>query len=289
MCSRRTTAVLLACLVLVGAADTAAARFSVTPTTVDIERQRGKTASGAFDVDLADERGDFVVEVQDVVQQPEGTVAFQPATKSPFSASSWMTISPRRFSGEPNRAQPIQYTVRVPDKAEPGDHVTAITVKRLPRESGATATTVQAIAVRFTVRVFGKRRPSAEIVSVDAPGISGGSPVEATAEIRNTGNVALDFDRANEGNLAFVQGEESEAELQFDGQLFPGQTRDFDLAWDDVPVFGQFRAVASLDVGKDVLTESKSIFQIPWREIGALVLVALAAIVLTLGRRSGRF
>jgi hypothetical protein len=270
-------------------ASPADARFTVTPTTIDIERQRGRTASGTFEVKLAKEPNDFEVEVKDVVQQADGSTAFVEPTDSPFSASSWITVTPRRFPGEPRRTQPVEYTVRVPPKAEPGEHFTAITVTTVPRQTGATAATAQAIAVRMTVRVFGKRRPGGEIVSLDAPSVSGGNPVRASAVVRNTGNVALDFDGENTGSIEILDGEDARASLDFEGQLLPEQERTFELAWDDAPLFGQFRAVAELHVGKDVLSESKSMFQVPWRQIGAFLLVALAAMVLTLGRRSGRF
>jgi hypothetical protein len=281
------TAVAICALAL--AIPAAEARFTVTPTTIDIERRPGGTASGTFDVVLNREPGDFEIQIQDAVQQPDGSFVYEQPTESPFSASSWLSITPRRFSGSPSRTQPIQFTVRVPPKAEPGDHLTSLTVTQVPSESGQITQAVQAVAVRLTVRVFGKARPSARIVSLDAPGVSGGAPVDVSAVIENDGNVALDFDGKNEASLAIIQGEERKESVEFGGELFPGQTRQFDLSWNDPPLFGQFRASVSVDVGREVVDDSKSVLQLPWRQLGAVILVVLAVAVLIVGRRRGHF
>ena len=153
------------------APDPGLARFSVSPTVIHVDRQKGEAASGTFDVKLRGEKGrEFEVEVQDLIQQPDGSTTFAAPTDSPFSASSWVSVTPRRFAGEPNRTQPVQFTVRVPAKATPGDHVTSLTVKRLPDDSSAVAETIQAISVRLNVNVFGKAQPAAEITSFDVPG-----------------------------------------------------------------------------------------------------------------------
>lgn len=269
----------------------AEARFSVSPTVVHVDGKPGTAASGTFDVRVAGEEDrEFTVEVQDVVQRPDGSTSFEPPSDSPFSASSWVSVSPEKFSGDPNRTQPVRYTVRVPRKATPGDHVTSLTVTRLPEESDALAQPVQAISVRLTVNVFGRARPRAEITSFDAPGVSGGSPVEVSAVVENTGNVTLDFDGKQSGSLSILQGDEAKATEDFTGQLFPGQSRSFELAWDDPPLIGQLRALASVDTGRgEPVTRTDSFWQFPWRQLGALVLVTLAATILVAGRRTGRF
>jgi hypothetical protein len=179
--------------------------------------------------------------------------------------------------------------VQVPEKAAPGDHITSLTVTRLPEESDALAESVQAVSVRLTVNVFGKARPRAEVTSFDAPGFSGGSPVEVNATVENTGNVTLEFDGKRSGEIAIVQGDDKKVTEELTGELFPGQSRDFELAWNDPPLFGRFQAEMTLDAGGEPITESKSILQVPWRQLGALVLVVLAVTVLVAGRRRGRF
>jgi hypothetical protein len=290
MGGRALAAVLLALAAGAVAAPSAEARFSVSPTVIHLDRQGGEAASGTFDVELGGEaRQRFTVEVQDIVQEPDGSTGFAPPSDSPFSASNWLTVSPRRFAGGPNRTQPVRYSVRVPKKAPPGDHLTSLTVKRLPEPSDTLAQPAQAISVRMTVNVFGKARPSARIASFEAPGVSGGSPVEVSAVVENTGNVTLDFDGKQSGSISILQGDETKASEKLAGELYPGQSQELALAWDDPPLFGRLQARASVDAGGEPASESKSFFQVPWRQIGALVLVTLAATILVAGRRRGRF
>jgi hypothetical protein len=288
--SRAAGTLVAALAALLAAAAPAGANFKVSPTVIDLHRSAGEASVGSFDVDLKKESSHrFQVAVEDLVQQPDGTFAYLPPSNSPYSASNWVAVTPRTFEGGPDRSQPIQYTVRVPEGAEPGDHFTSLTVKRLPSRRDVTAAPVQAISVRLTIRVAGQAKPGARIASLDVPKVVGESPVNVTAEIVNTGNVRLDFDRRNKGSLAVVSGSDEQARQEFTGVLYPGQTRLFELAWDNPPLFGRNDAEASVDVGPRDVRDSESFFVAPWRQIGALVLIGLAALVLGLGIRRRRY
>lgn len=268
----------------------AAATFKVSPTVLEARRQGGQAALGTIDVELKGELGRrFRVVVQDIRQLPDGSQAYEPPLGSPFSASSWISVAPAGFGGGPNRVQPVQYQVRVPPNAEPGDHLASIAVQRLPGDGGATAAPIEAISVRLTIRVPGLARPTAEIAGLDVPSVADGGPVGIGTTVRNTGNVTLDFDRADRGRVAIIDGDERKATLPFEGQLFPGQTRRFELSWESPPLFGEFEAVASVDAGADPVRESHGFWVIPWREVAALVLVVLAVLTVALGVRRRRW
>ena len=267
----------------------APARFKVFPTVIELERQAGQAASGTFSVAMKGERGRrFAVDVQDIVQLPNGAYAYEPPSGSPFSASSWVTVTPASFAGDRNRTQLVEYRVLTPRRAEPGDHITSLTVSRLAKRSQATAEPVQAVSVRLEVRVAGTARPEARITSLDAPGVTGTHPVDVSAAVRNAGNVALDFDHANRGSLWVASGSDRKANLDFNGVLYPGQERVFELSWSNPPLFGSYTTRASVDTGARVASDSKSIFLVPWRQLGALILVGLAAVVLLIGARRRR-
>lgn len=276
--------VALAALLMLPSAS-ADARFTVSPTLIEIERAPGRSATGSIEVELRNQPGRFEVLVQDAIQQPDGTFAFREATGSAFSASSWVTAEPRRFSGRPNRTQPVDFDVRVPRGAEPGDHVTALLIRTTPEEDEV-AVAAEAVAVRLTISVEGRGRPSAEIVSLDSPSVAGDSPVAITAAIRNTGNVRLDFSEEGnaEGGLSVLAGDEVRARADAPAPVYPGQTGVLELAWDDPPLLGQFRAVATVDVGEEQISSSDTFFVFPWRQVGALLLLTLAVVVLLAGR-----
>jgi hypothetical protein len=267
----------------------AQASFKVFPTLIDLKRDPGQATIGTFSVRLNREQGRrFRVSVEDVVQQANGSYAYAKPSRSPFSASTWVSAAPHVFSGGPDRAQPIEYRVLVPRGAEPGDHVTALAVQRLPEDRNATAGVIEAIAIQLDVRVSGVAKPDAQITSLSAPSVAGSSLVTVSASIRNTGNVRLDFDHRNKGSLAILGGSDRKANLKFGGLLYPDQSRAFDLSWDSPPLFGRFKASASVDTGRRVVSQSRSILVVPWRQLLALVLVGLAVVVLTIGLRRRR-
>lgn len=288
---RRLTGVALATLGLaLLAPHPAAANFKVFPTTVDLELDAGAAALGTIDVRLDDEAGRrFRAVVEEIDQRADGTQVYSPASRSPHSASSWVSVAPGAFAGSPDRTQPIQYRVRVPADAEPGDHLASLTVQRLASAGNATAAAIEGVSVRLTIRVRGEIRPRAEIADLEVPAVAGGGAVSIGATVRNTGNVTLDFDRGNPGAVAILDGDDREARLPFAGRLFPGQTRVFDVRWEDPPLFGSFEAEATVETGARDARRGEEFWAVPWRQIGALILVVAAALVFARGWRRRRW
>ena len=276
-----------AALIAAGCQWPAAARaeFSVGPAVRELDVAPGEAVAGSFAVRLERERRDFVVEVQDVVQLADGGYAYRRASRSRRSASSWLTVAPRSFSGRPDRTQPVEFRLRVPRAAEPGDHVASITVKQAPRPGEAGAVAVQAISFRLNVRVRGEVSERVEIGPIAAPALAGRGPVEVGVVVRNTGNVRLDFDRRNRGALWIGGGRDARARIRFRGQLYPGRARAFNLSLDDPPALGSLTAHASVRTRAGSVTRSRSFRMVPWRQAGALLLVALAAGLVHAGRR----
>jgi hypothetical protein len=254
------------------------ATFAVSPSVIDVARAPGGVASGTFAVRLDGERGQrFRVDVEDVTQAGDGGFRYRPASRSPYSASSWASVSPRRFRGRPERIQLVEYQVRIPSGAEPGDHVTSLTVKRLGPAGRGQVSTVAALSARVTVRVRGEARQDVAIGEIARPRLASGGPLTVATTVRNTGNVRLDFNRANRGALAVLEGTRSVARLPFVGLLYPGQTRSFRLAVQDLPVIGRLKARATVRMTSGRATRSASFLVIPWRQAAALALIALAA------------
>jgi hypothetical protein len=262
----------------------ARADFSVSPTILELGRAPGRVAVGTVEVRLRGEGAQrFAVDVEDVSQTRGGAFSFGTSRSSRFSASRWIKLSPARFRGTPDRVQPVQFTVRVPADAEPGDHVTALTVKRLSPAVGGT-TLVQAVAVRLTVRVRGRLRPAAALLDLRAPRISGGGTVSGKVTVRNTGNVRLNLDRENPGALRVLGSGNVKATLPFRGPLYPGEERAFRLTWADPPLFGHFDIRAAVRAGR-LRKISHGFWVVPWRQAIALALVAFSAGLLIAGRR----
>jgi len=280
----------LSVLLVWGWCESAAASFKVYPTVVDVERGAGGVALGTIDVDLESEgHHRFRVVVEDVGQRADGSQVYSPASGARFSASSWIRLAPSAFTGAPSRTQPIQFQVAVPANAEPGDHLTSLTVQRLAAAGGVTATAVEAVSVRLTIRVRGKLRPRATITSLEVPGVADGGPVAVTTTVRNSGNVTLDFDGVNRAGVTIRDGDDAKQRLPFGGQLFPGQTREFVSRWDDPPLLGDFDAEAAVRTGAGAARREASFWVVPWREIGAVLLLLVAVVLLYRGWRRRRW
>jgi hypothetical protein len=278
-------ALLLASLAVPAAAEAA---FSVGPSVHELSLRPGEARVGSFQVKTRRDPGRFVVEIEDVLQRPDGGLVYARPSGSRFSASSWIEVFPRSFAGRPSRVQPVEYRVRVPRDAEPGDHVASLTVKRLPPRGERGVTTIQAVSVRLTVRVAGRRRESVVIESLEAPTLAGRGPVTVGGRLRNTGNVRLHFDRRNRASLAILDGGDRKASLRLRGMLFPGQMREFELSVEDPPLAGRLKARASVKTRGGLVTRDAQVWMVPWREGGALILIAVAALAISSGRRRRR-
>jgi hypothetical protein len=270
----------------------AQANFRVYPTILEVHRPAGKAALGTINVKVNGEAGTrFRAVIQDIDQSATGAYVYGPATASPHSASPWVSVTPKAFAGGPSRVQPLRFQVSIPANAEPGDHLTSITIQRLPpKQPGTTARAVEAVSARLTVRVGGPLHPAAGIVSLSVPGLVDGGPVKVETTVRNTGNETLDFNGANHAGVRIRSGDDIKETLPaFEGKLFPGQTREFISEWDDPPLYGGFDAEASIRTGAEVTARRAGFTVLPWREAGAVLLVIVAIVLLYFGRRRRRY
>ena len=278
--------VLAIAIAVFGGAAPAHAGFRVAPSMVELELRPGGSAVGTVDVHLEGERrARLSVVPEDVVQLPDGGFAYRRPTGAPDAAAGWIAVSPARFAGSPDRIQPVEYRVSVPRGAEPGDHTVSLTVKRrvTPRRREQ-VTTVQALSVRVTIRVAGRAREQVTL-DLDAPGVAGRGPVTATMRLRNLGNTTLRFDRGNRGSLAWLDGGEVKARVVLRGVLLPRQERRVTLPWEDPPATARIHARARVTTRRGPLTRSADVWMVPWRQAGALVLLAGGLAVLLGGRR----
>lgn len=229
----------------------------------------------------------FGVEVERVEQTPSGGYSFLPAARTAFSASTWIAAHPREFVLQGGRSQVVEYSIRVPVGVEPGDHLGAVTVKQL-RLGRATVAAVQAIAVRTTIRVPGRIRQAVVLGEIGTPALASGGPVTVATTVRNTGDVRLDFNANNPAALAILDGSKVSARLPFIGLLYPGQVRSFRLTWQDPPTFGKLKARVSVRLSNGPRSNTASFWMVPWRQAGAVLLIALAAVVIYVQRKRRR-
>ena len=272
-----------------GVAAPAYARFTVAPASLDVHSGSGGVSLGSIDVSMVGEQAAlFRVGVQDLEQTPSGGFSVQSPSSAPFSASSWITANPMKFSGAAKRTQPVEYAIRVPRNAEPGDHLAAVTIERLPPPGRGQVSAIEATAVRITIRVPGTIHQAVQIGQLAVPTLAGGGPITIATSVRNTGNVRLDFNGANRSGLTVLDGSHTAASLPFIGLLYPDQVRSFRLAWQDPPTFGHPEARVAVRLASGTRARSARFWVLPWRQAGALLLVALAGVVVFVQRKRRR-
>jgi hypothetical protein len=251
---------------------------------IDIRAAPGRVVSGVFEVSLRGERERFTVEPEVLGQDVHGGFTFGPPGRSRFSAATWLLPVPSGFPGAPARTQPVEFRVRVPSDAEPGDHAASLTVKRAAVAAPGRAAIVQAIAVRLTIRVAGPVRRRAVLADLRAPRVGDGGPFDAAVTVRNSGNQRLDFDHGQRGELTITAHGQSKATTGFAGVLYPGERREFHTSWPDPPLLGAVPVQARLPAARPASLARTAVL-VPWRQGLALALVVMAAILLATGRR----
>ena len=98
------------------------------------------------------------------------------------------------FTLAANKAQDISFKLRVPENADPGDHVGVVVIENPPQQTeGQAFNIVKRVSTRLYVTVPGDARPAMKIESVKVEPDSSFFPREATLRItlRNTGTIGL--------------------------------------------------------------------------------------------------
>lgn len=269
---------------LVAGPATAVAGWSVGPVAPVVEAARGATAEGVLQISMGGERGrKFVTAVQELAQNEDGSFGYREPGKRDRAklAATWVTFGPGGFFGKDSGTRNLPYRVVIPPNAPAGDHVVALTTKRLPK-SGGSVGTAEAIAIRLRIRVAGTIAPAVRISPITAPSVSS-SFASATGEVRitNTGNTVVDFSGENPGSL-----EVAGTTRKLTGVLIPGASRAFSVTGDDQPLLGRSNARATVRIDNaTVVREAASWWSLPWQLVAAGLLLAAAAHLVRTTRR----
>ncbi len=89
----------------------------------------------------------------DAVTTKDGAFAPEPEDKEKVDVGAWTTISVSELSLEPNETKAVDFTLKVPENAEVGDHMGAIIVqnKEIPEAEKGTA---MRVATRVGARIY---------------------------------------------------------------------------------------------------------------------------------------
>ncbi|WP_344125537.1 hypothetical protein [Luedemannella flava] len=221
---------------------------------------------------------------RDFVPAPNGSLIFQEHAE--YSASSWITVRPQRFTIGPKKSRAVQVRVTVPRNPEVGDHQVALVFMSPAPADGGNIRINRGIGTPVYITVPGPVDDSVRLARLSAPSFALGGPIRIAATAQSTGTVHRDFRDANRLKIR-VGGRTVEFP---DFTVVRGATREITTDWRRPPLFCWCSArltVPSADGQPQVVTFR--IVIIPLHLVGgAFVLIAVAALVLYLARRRYR-
>lgn len=186
---------------------------------------------------LSEEEVTFELAAADGLYTRSGRFDMLPSGEESVAAGTWITL-PDSVTVGPGETEVVEFSIAVPQHAEPGDHAAGITASVLTVQSAQDGTSVgveSRVGFRVTTRVTGELRAGAEVADISAS-------YTGTWNAVRPGQVAVSFDLRNDGNTRlFVEGGVAagggSTEILTDGgreEILPGDTRRLTLVVDGV-------------------------------------------------------
>lgn len=270
-------------------AQTEQVNLSLSPQTFDFDANPGESYTNSFRiVNGSDQAITMAASTKNFTPQgEEGAVALTEETTS-WSVASWIDVSPLSASIEPRGSQTFEFTVDIPQTAEPGSHFGAIILKTEPAQLNTTGPSVsEEIGPLILVKVAGAVTEGASVESFGATqGIWTKGPVVLETRVMNSGNVH--FKPKGTITIKNIFGNEvTKIDLQ-EQNILPDSVRRLINEWDPGTfAFGRYTANLSLVYGENdtILTSSTSFFVFPL--VSSLLVVGGIAVLTAaiVGRR----
>ena len=225
----------------------------------------------------------------------DGGFAVRTLDEKQRGVGAWARPAKSRVTVPPHKSVTVPFTLRVPEGAEPGDHVGALVAldERIDAGDGSLALGVQrAVGARIYLRVNG---PAVSAIAVEKVRISHDQPLvpglgDSTATIsytlHNTGNVTLDPRVEVRAQGLFGRTLLARDLTKIPSELLPGQRVQLTEPWHGAPQldWGDITLTASAKDTRE--SASVSFFALPW--LMAVVLVVFGAVGTVLAVRARR-
>ncbi len=162
---------------------------------------------------------------------------------------SWITLETTTLTMAPHEEKRVNFVMKVPEDASPGDHVGAIAGIDRPNSGGLSGNNsigfklVSRIGLRVYATVAGEVKTDLRIVKARHKHVKG--DLEITLDFENKGNVRLS--PVIDAKLKSLTADYGEKKEFVHTQVFPAKTTAVSMTWPEkVPAFGRF--VASFDI-----------------------------------------
>lgn len=231
------------------------------------------------------------MEIEDFTVSGElGQVIIEPGETETYSLKKWITTQPETISLGPNEQKFVEFTINIPENAEPGGHYGSI----LASTAGVTGPEITGTAIAQKVGALVLLTVSGEVVEnlrieeFTAPSFLEYGPVPFTLRFENTGTVHV----RPRGFVTITdwRGKKA-ADVEFSQRnVIPGSIRKIDVSWNKKWLFGRYTAtvVGSYGTENQPISPQVVLFWVfPWKvAIGVfLALVLLIIYFAKTGRR----
>ncbi|MBU2109458.1 DUF916 domain-containing protein [Patescibacteria group bacterium] len=196
----------------------------------------------------------------DAVTTKDGAFAPQPEDREKVDVGAWVTMSVSELSLEPNETKAVDFTIKVPENAEVGDHMGAIIVqgKEVPEaEEGTTMRVVTRVGARIYLTVPGEMIKELEL--------------EDFSYKIEEGQVVFYLTLTNKGNIRIAPKGEIEIKDKSGNavdkikitkrEVFPKDTIVLPTKWEKT-MAGKFTALATVSYGTEKNLTKKLSFEI---------------------------
>ena len=143
-------------------------------------------------------------EVSAFTQAPNGSAI--PEADAPYSAARWITVTPDELRLMPGTRRLVRVRIRVPPRAEPGDHYLEIIFLAPPVAGKGNIHIAAGIGVPVLITVPGPVIDDVRITGLTGPGFSSGGAIPVTVTVRQNGDVHHSFRGAGQQLTADADG-----------------------------------------------------------------------------------
>jgi len=266
---------------------------TVSPTNFEIDANPGEIKTNSIKIyNPTDNTVTIKMSVEDFHPLGEGGgVAVEPGADTTYSLKAWVAISPNEFILQSKEEKFVDFTIKIPENAEPGGKwgsILASPVTVSGEEGVIGATLAPATGALVLLRISGEvfEELSVKEFLADQSFFEKG-PVSFSIRFENAGTVHI----KPRGFVAISNWRGKKvADIEFPQQnVIPGSIRKIEAKWQEEWLFGKYTAMVIGSYGNKNLPFVSSVltfWAFPWRiALGILIVLILVLLFFYKTRR----
>ncbi len=244
--------------------------ISVSPTVFELSANPGQTLNESFKI-VNGTDADLKLNLTNKNFTPSGEEGAVDLTEdgTSFALASWITVTPSTLVLPARGSQTFDFSVAVPDNAEPGGHFGSIIAKTEAEAIDATGAKIaQEIGPLILVKVAGDITEIANIASFEPnKSFYENGPIVLDTRLQNTGNVH--FKPRGTVVIKNMFGSEVTTINLEEKNVLPDSIRKLVSEWSPGFTVGRYTADLSLVYGADdtILTSSTTFIVFPYKVV----------------------